>query len=354
MLNTAVNHPHKTIKVLIVDDSALIRKLLTHVLSGSPDIEVVAAAVDAYDAREKIKLYNPDVVTLDIEMPGMDGLSFLEKVMKLRPTPVVMCSTLTKKGATETLRALELGAVDFVPKPVSNVKEQLEAYADELIEKVCTASKVKFNSVTPVSRQSEVSVLSPTRKRRYNRLVAIGSSTGGTVALEEILKRLPKDSPPMVIAQHIPVGFSAAFAKRVNEYTEVHVKEAEDGDEIKPGYVYLAPGNFHLCVTNIRGKLFCRLDDGEPVLRHKPSVDVLFNSVCKYVGTEAIGIILTGMGKDGAAGIKAMHDMGMNTIAQDEKTSMVWGMPKQAIDLGGIKYVAGLNDIASLILEHAY
>ncbi len=355
MSSTARNvETEKKTRVLIIDDSALIRKLLRSIFEKSPEIEVVDTAFDAQDARQKIKRYNPDVITLDIEMPGMDGLSFLEKIMKLRPMPVVMCSTLTKRGAKETIRALEIGAVDFVPKPEVDVQNQLNAYADQLIDIVLTASKIKFKNKLLKKVVATETLPAPQRLQK-NYLVAIGSSTGGTQALEKILTELPKNSPPIVIAQHIPKGFSSAFCERVNELTQVNVKEACDGEEILRGYVYMAPGGEHMRIVNNRGRLFCEIFEEEGNLhRHKPSVDVLMASIAENVKKKAIGIMLTGMGKDGAEGMKKMYDAGLHTLAQDEKSSLVWGMPKQAIDLGGVNDVINLDDVAQAILDLAF
>lgn len=345
---------NKVVRVLVVDDTASVRKLLTNLLSESPGIEVVDSAVDAHDARQKIKHYDPDVITLDIEMPGMDGLAFLEKIMLLRPMPVVMCSTLTSKGAKATLRALELGAVDFIAKPQFDIESEVKQYAEDLIEKVRNAAQAQVQCLDPVSAAANTaSVIEVQQTLSTPRLVAIGCSTGGTVALENILTKLPKNSPPIVVAQHIPEGFSAAFAERVNAITQVEVKEAEDGDEITSGKVLIAPGGLHLKVQKQSGRLFARLDSGDKVNWHRPSVDVLFDSVIAEVGKHAVGAILTGMGKDGASGMKRMFDAGIHTIAQDEATSLVWGMPKQAVELGGVTEVAALDAIAEQLLNRA-
>lgn len=345
--------PAKVVRVLVVDDQAAIRQMLTKLLSQAPDIEVVDTATDAQDARQKIKHYDPDVVTLDIEMPGMDGLSFLEKIMRLRPMPVVMCSTLTNRGAKVTLKALELGAVDFIAKPRFDLEDEVKQYAQDIIEKVrsaATAHVQGLDSSSPVSAGPTIAIEQTVSRPR---LVAIGCSTGGTVALEKILTKLPKNSPPIVVAQHIPEGFSAAFAERVNATVEVEVKEAEDGDAILPGRVLIAPGGLHLKVRKQAGMLVAQLDSGDKVNWHRPSVDVLFDSVISEVGSHAVGVILTGMGKDGAKGMKRMSDAGIYTIAQDEASSLVWGMPKQAIDLGGVSEVISLESIAEKFLTKA-
>ena len=343
------------VSVLVVDDSPLMRHLITQMLESSPSITVIGDAEDARVARDKIKTLNPDVITLDIEMPGMDGLSFLEKLMQLRPTPVVMVSSLTTKNARHTVRALEIGAVDVVCKPNVETSTALEDYATMLAEKVVMASKVKFNQIEipKIIPADSTPVIDNEISKSTKKIIAIGSSTGGTVAVESVLVKMPSNCPPIVITQHIPPGFSKAFADRVNEISSINVREAQDGDEAKAGTALVAPGDRHLLINEKDGRYFCTLKDGEPVSRHKPSVDVLFDSVAKSSRGKALGIILTGMGSDGASGMKSMHDVGNKTLAQDEASSMVWGMPKKAIDAGGVDKVVGINDVPGEIIQYA-
>jgi two-component system chemotaxis response regulator CheB len=351
------------IRVLVVDDSALVRKLLSEMLAGDPEIEVVGTASDPYVARERIKQLNPDVITLDVEMPRMDGITFLENLMRLRPTPVVMVSSLTQRGADITLRALELGAIDFVAKPKIDVAGTLSTYADELIGKVKVAARARVNArpsapkalanIEP--RRSADAVLPPISSRNVlrttERIIAIGASTGGTEAIREVLSRLPPDAPAIVISQHIPAAFSKPFAERMNRISQMSVCEAQDGQQILPGHVYIAPGDRHLLVERDGARYRCRLSDGPHVNRHRPSVDVMFRSVAQNVGPNAIGVILTGMGEDGARGLKEMSEAGAPTVAQDESTSVVWGMPGAAVKLGAARYVWPLHRVASGVLE---
>ncbi len=338
-----------TIKVLVVDDSAMVRQLLTEILSQDPQIEVVGTAPDPYIARDKIKRLNPDVLTLDVEMPRMDGVTFLANLMRLRPMPVVMVSSLTEKGADVTLRALELGAVDFVTKPAVDVAHGLEAYAQTLIDKVKAAARVRVRAIgerPQVKRLASSGLFKSTDK-----VIAVGASTGGTEAIKDLLLALPADTPGMVITQHIPAAFSGPFARRMDGVAAMTVREAADGEQILPGHVYIAPGDRHLKVERSGARYLCRLDDGPRVNRHKPSVDVLFHSVAENVGPNALGVILTGMGDDGARGMRAMHDAGAYTIAQDEKTSVVWGMPGEAVAHGGVDEVLPLDAIPGRILQ---
>ena len=351
----------KKIRVLIVDDSALIRQLLTEILSSDPEIEVVGAAVDPYAAREKIKALNPDVLTLDVEMPKMDGITFLGNIMRLRPMPVVMISSLTEQGADVTLRALELGAVDFVAKPRLDVVEGMNEYAAEIIAKVKAAAHVPISvlergasGAEPPPKLSADAVLGKATGGHFNtthKVIAIGASTGGTEAIKEVLSVLPADAPGIVITQHIPEAFSAPFARRMNGICDMVVKEADDGEPVLPGHVYIAPGSHHLLVERSGAQYFCRLDAGPPVNRHRPSVDVLFRSVAQNVGGNAVGVILTGMGDDGALGLKEMREAGAATIAQDEKTSVVWGMPGEAVKQGGVDHVLPLDKVAGQMLN---
>jgi two-component system chemotaxis response regulator CheB len=365
----------KKIKVLIVDDSALVRRMLTEMLSSDAAIEVVGAAEDPFDAREKIKALNPDVITLDIEMPKMDGVTFLRNLMRLHPLPVVMVSSLTEKGADVTLAALELGAIDFVTKPKVNVGGSLADYKQEIIEKIKMAAKVSMSRIERNATQSTAKVVEkPVRttpatmipaklsadailsqhasgkEKSRQRIIAIGASTGGTEAIREVLTALPENMPPIVITQHIPAAFSGPFAKRMDSMSALSVHEAEEGQLILPGHVYIAPGSQHLLIESVGGKLVCRLHDGPPVNRHKPSVDVMFRSVAQVCGTNAIGVLLTGMGDDGARGLKELQDVSAKTIAQDEKTSVVWGMPGEAVKLGAADLVLPLSEVASKLL----
>ncbi|MBS0418104.1 MAG: chemotaxis response regulator protein-glutamate methylesterase [Proteobacteria bacterium] len=351
----------RRLKVLIVDDSALVRRILTELLSADPEVEVVGAASDAYMARDKIKQLNPDVITLDVEMPKMDGVTFLRNLMRLRPMPVVMVSSLTEHGAEITLDALAIGAVDYLPKPKIDLAATLGDYADELLTKIKAAAKARVRrysadapSVSSANapippRYSADAVLpkaaAPRQFRTTDRIIAIGASTGGTEAIREVLTQLPADTPGIVIAQHIPKAFSTPFAKRMNACCQMTVYEAEDGQQVLPGHVYIAPGDRHLLLVRDGARYVCKLDDGQAVNRHKPSVDVLFRSVAQQAGRNAIGVILTGMGKDGAEGLKEMRDAGSPTIAQDEATCVVWGMPREAVALGAAVQVMGLHEI---------
>jgi two-component system chemotaxis response regulator CheB len=355
----------RRIRVLIVDDSALVRSLLSDILSADPGIEVVGVAGDAHVAREKIKQLNPDVLTLDVEMPKMDGITFLKNLMRLRPMPVIMVSSLTERGADVTLDALALGAVDYLSKPKVDLAATLKDYGEELIEKIRIASQASVRALDP-RRAAMISarpahntdaVLAkappPKQLRTTDRIIAIGASTGGTEAIKEVLMRLPPDTPGVVIAQHIPKAFSGPFAKRMNDCCHVTVYEAEDGQQVLAGHAYIAPGDQHLMVVRDGTRYVCRLDDGVPVNRHKPSVDVLFRSVAQNAGRNAIGVLLTGMGKDGARGMKEMLDAGSHTIAQDEATSVVWGMPGEAVSLGAAQHVLALETVANKILSLA-
>lgn len=348
------------IRVLVVDDSALIRKLLPEILQQDPEIEVVGTANDPFIARDKIKELNPDVLTLDVEMPKMDGITFLRNMMRLRPMPVVMVSTLTEAGADVTLEALELGAVDFVAKPKVDITHSLDEYAEELISKVKTASTARVQAMSVarevIPRQSADAVLmpknAPLKFKTTDKLIAIGASTGGTEAIKEVLMRMPADAPGTVITQHIPEAFSKPFAERMNGVSAMTVCEAQDGQQILPGNVYIAPGGQHLLVERSGARFICRLNDGAPVNRHKPSVDVMFRSVAQNIGANAISVMLTGMGNDGAQGMKEMHEAGAPTIVQDEKSSVVWGMPGEAVKLGCVDTVVSLSKIPNAIMKH--
>lgn len=319
------------IGVLVIDDSALIRKVLTEILNKDPQIQVLDTAADPFIAREKIKKYNPDVLTLDVEMPKMDGITFLRNLMRLRPMPVVMVSTMTEQGAEVTLEALELGAVDYVTKPNLNVIESMDAYAAEIIEKVKIASKARVRSIEDRVKTEKVepklsadAILEKraggkSHLKTTEKIIAIGASTGGTEAIREVLEHMPASSPGIVVTQHIPAAFSKSFANRMDSVSALNVVEASDGDQIIPGHAFIAPGDKHLIVERSGARYYCRLNDGPPVNRHIPSVDVLFRSVAQNVGPNAIGVILTGMGDDGARGMLEMKEQGAPTVAQDEK-----------------------------------
>ncbi len=349
------------IKVLIIDDSALVRQVLAEILGGAPDIEVVGTAADPYIARDKIKQLRPDVLTLDVEMPRMDGLTFLENLMRLHPLPVVMVSSLTEKGAEITLQALEFGAFDFVAKPKIGVADGLESATEELLDKVRAAAgstPVARVARPPVAPKLTAEAVIPARSRprtfsTTEKIIAVGASTGGTEAIRALVERLPPDAPAVVVTQHIPPAFSAPFAARVNRASAMAVCEAADGQQIVPGHVYIAPGDRHLLVVRSGARYLCSLSDGPPVSRHKPSVDVLFRSVAQNCGPNAVGVLLTGMGADGAEGLLEMRDAGAETIAQDEASSVVWGMPGAAVKLGAAAHVAPLEQIDRLALRLA-
>jgi two-component system chemotaxis response regulator CheB len=352
----------KKIRVLIVDDSAAIRRILTKILSSDEQIEVVGAAEDPYVARDMIKTLNPDVLTLDIEMPRMSGLEFLGNLMRMHPMPVVMCSTLTQQGAGATLDALALGAVDFVAKPTVDAMNSMQDAAREIIDKVKGAARAQVRALgstarartedRPVDRQDAgVPKRNGIARSPSRMIVAIGASTGGTEAIKEVLTHLPADVPGIVIAQHVPRAFSEAFAKRMDELSELNVCEAHDGQPILSGHVYIAPGDRHLLVTRDENRFCCKLDDTPPVNRHRPSVDVLFRSVAESAGRSAVGVMLTGMGRDGAEGMKEMREAGASNIAQDENTSVVWGMPGSAWEIGAVHSLHALSHISRQIVN---
>jgi two-component system chemotaxis response regulator CheB len=353
----------KKIRVLVVDDSAVMRQLLSEILASDPGIEVVGTAPDPYIARDKIKLLDPDVLTLDVEMPRMDGLAFLRNLMRLRPMPVVMCSSLTQQGANVALDALALGAIDYVAKPAFDVVHGIKEAAQELITKVKMAAQVKVRPLVDapalnVPQRHDAGVVlpkrnAPTKFATTERIVAIGASTGGTEAIREVLSHLPPDVPGIVIAQHIPKAFSAPFAMRMNASSSLNVCEAQDGQPILAGHVYIAPGDQHLMVVRDGARYRCRLSDGDLVNRHRPSVDVLFRSVAQSAGRNSVGVLLTGMGRDGAEGMKEMREAGAATVAQDEATSVVWGMPGAAWQIGAVQSLHPLQQIAGQILNLA-
>ncbi len=362
----------KRIRVLIVDDSALMRQALTVLLQRDSQIEVVGAAADPYIARDKIKALNPDVLTLDVEMPRMDGLTFLEKLMRARPMPVVMVSSLTEAGCETTLRALELGAVDFITKPKMDLREHLDEVAQEVIAKVRAAASARVRSgqrreAGPPGAGSAGVAGAPAGGREVaprrplpsamiqttDRIIAVGASTGGTEALKDFLMMLPADAPGIVIVQHMPEKFTRSFAERCNELCTIRVKEAEDGDRVLVGHALIAPGNYHMALRRNGAQYFVHVHSGPPVNRHRPSVDVLFESVAECAGRNAVGVIMTGMGADGARGLLAMREARARTIAQDEATCVVFGMPKEAIALGAAEAVISLPRIAGTALEMA-
>jgi two-component system, chemotaxis family, protein-glutamate methylesterase/glutaminase len=338
-------------RVLIVDDSAFVRQVLTQILTSDPAIAVVGAAPDPLVARQMIKELNPDVVTLDIEMPRMDGLAFLEKIMTLRPMPVVMISSLTQKGADTALRALEMGAVDYVAKPTVGLSDGFAALKEEIVAKVKAAARAR---IRPMSSERATAVrLSP--GPRYNsseKVIAVGASTGGVEALQDFLTSLPADAPAILIAQHMPAAFTGSFAARLDQLCAVSVSQAKDGERVLPGHVYIAPGGFHLELQRSGANYVCRVTDAAPVSGHRPSVDVLFRSVASAAGANAVGIILTGMGKDGASGLLEMRRAGASTIGQDEASCVVYGMPKAAHDCGATEIELSLGKIAQHVLHH--
>lgn len=343
------------VKVLIVDDSALVRQLLTEILSKDPEIEVVGAAPDPLIARDKIKQLKPDVLTLDVEMPKMDGLQFLSNLMRLHPLPVVMVSSLTEAGAAVTLQALELGAIDFVTKPRLDVAKGLSAYGPILCEKVKMAARARIIATPPrpVERAIVPLPAGPITFRTTDKLIAIGASAGGTEALRVVLERMPADAPATVITQHIPAEFSRPFAERLNKHSAMVVMQAEEGAPILAGHAYVAPGGKHLEVVRDGARWRCRVTDTEPVNRHKPSVGVMFNSVLKAAGSNAVAALLTGMGDDGSRELLALRQAGIHTLVQDEATSVVWGMPGTAFRLGAAEEMLPLERIAARLLELA-
>jgi two-component system, chemotaxis family, protein-glutamate methylesterase/glutaminase len=340
-----------TVRVLIVDDSALVRSVLTEILSADPQISVVGSASDPLIARDKIKQLNPDVLTLDVEMPRMDGLTFLENLMRLRPMPVLMVSSLTAQGAEVTLQALELGAVDFVTKPALDVRNGLEAYADMLREKVKTVARARPRGRSEVPRAAPVASSRPRVLRTTEKIIAIGASTGGTEAIKEVLTAMPPDAPAIVITQHIPAMFSAPFAARMDRCSAMAVCEAADGQQILPGHVYIAPGSHHLLIERSGARYYCRLSDAPPENRHRPSVDTMFRSIVDHVGTNVVAALLTGMGEDGARGLLALRQLGAHTAVQDEASSVVWGMPGAAARLNAAERVLPLDQMAAQLLE---
>ena len=348
----------RKIKVLVIDDSALIRALMKEIINRENDMEYVGAAPDPLVAREMIKALNPDVLTLDVEMPRMDGLDFLERLMRLRPMPVLMVSSLTERGSDITFRALELGAVDFVSKPKMDIARGMEEYAIEITDKIRAVSQARVHK-TPVApvvlEKLSADAILPSATGRFSsteKLIVIGASTGGTEAIKEILTMLPADSPGVLVTQHMPENFTKSFADRLNRLCKISVKEAEHNERILPGYAYIAPGHSHLLLKRSGAHYIIELNQGPLVNRHRPSVDVLFRSVANIAGANALGIILTGMGKDGVQGLLEMKDVGSYTIAQDEASCVVFGMPKEAVAAGGVREVLPLKNIARRTMEY--
>jgi two-component system, chemotaxis family, protein-glutamate methylesterase/glutaminase len=337
-------------KVLIVDDSSLMRQLLTEILNSDPELEVIGTAGDPFIAREKIKALSPDVLTLDIEMPRMDGLTFLEKLMRGHPMPVVMISSLTERGAETTLRALSLGAVDYVSKPKLDVSNGTIEQTGEIIAKVKAAAKVKVRGLTTPAT-GPVELAAGCHFSATHKVVAVGSSTGGTEALKDLLSPLPADFPGLVMVQHMPEAFTRPFSERLNSLCRIRVQEAKDGDRILPGHALLAPGGHQMEVIRHGMAYAVQVYRGERVNRHLPSVDVLFSSCAKQLGKNAVGVLLTGMGADGAKGMLEMKQAHAFTIAQDEATCVVFGMPREAILLGAVDQVLPLGRIPSALVQ---
>jgi len=341
------------IKVLIVDDSALIRSVMSEIISSQPDMEVVGVAPDPLVARELIKQTNPDVLTLDVEMPKMDGLDFLEKLMRLRPMPVLMVSSLTERGSEITMRALELGAVDFVTKPKISIQSGMREYTELIADKIRAAAKARVKART-LQPARPAGALPPIRNplTSSEKLIIVGASTGGTEAIREFLMQMPSDCPGILIAQHMPEGFTTSFARRLDALCKISVREAAGEERILPGHAYIAPGHSHLMLARSGANYVTRIDQADPVNRHRPSVDVLFRSAALAAGKNAVGVILTGMGKDGAQGMLEMKNAGAYNFAQDEASCVVFGMPREAIALGAAHEVGPLNELPGKVLGH--
>ena len=342
------------IKVLIVDDSALIRSVMKEIIGSQPDMEVVGVAPDPLVARELIKQTNPDVLTLDVEMPKMDGLDFLEKLMRLRPMPVVMVSSLTERGSEITMRALELGAVDFVTKPKISIQTGMREYTELIADKIRAAAKARIRPRTVPSAERTGGALPAIRNplTSSEKLIIIGASTGGTEAIREFLMQMPSDCPGILIAQHMPEGFTSSFARRLDSLCKISVREAAGDERILPGHAYIAPGHSHLLLGRSGANYVTRIEQTEPVNRHRPSVDVLFRSAALSAGKNAVGVILTGMGKDGAAGMLEMKNAGAYNFAQDEASCVVFGMPREAIALGATHEVGPLQALPGMVLNY--
>jgi two-component system chemotaxis response regulator CheB len=341
------------IKVLIVDDSALIRSVMSEIISSQPDMEVVGVAPDPLVARELIKQTNPDVLTLDVEMPKMDGLDFLEKLMRLRPMPVLMVSSLTERGSEITMRALELGAVDFVTKPKISIQSGMREYTELIADKIRAAAKARTKPRT-LAPAKVAGALPQMRNPLLSseKLIIIGASTGGTEAIREFLMQMPSDCPGILIAQHMPEGFTTSFARRLDALCKISVREAAGDERVLPGHAYIAPGHSHLMLARSGANYVTRIDQADPVNRHRPSVDVLFRSAALAAGKNAVGVILTGMGKDGALGMLEMKNAGAYNFAQDEASCVVFGMPREAIAVGATHEVGPLNELPGKVLNY--
>jgi two-component system chemotaxis response regulator CheB len=345
---------HMKIKVLIVDDSALIRSVMSEIISSQPDMQVVGVAPDPLVARELIKQTNPDVLTLDVEMPKMDGLDFLEKLMRLRPMPVVMVSSLTERGSEITMRALELGAVDFVTKPKISIQSGMREYTELISDKIRAAAKARLKPRSLQAGAMAPGELPPIRNplTSSEKLIIIGASTGGTEAIREFLMQMPSDCPGILIAQHMPEGFTSSFARRLDSLCKISVREAAGEERVLPGHAYIAPGHSHLLLARSGANYVTRIEQSPPVNRHRPSVDVLFRSAAVAAGKNAVGVILTGMGKDGAGGMLEMKTAGAHNFAQDEASCVVFGMPREAIALGAAHEVGALNALPGMVLAY--
>ena len=347
--------------VVVVDDSALVRSILTEIINRQPDMTCIGAAADPLVAREMIRNLNPDVITLDVEMPRMDGLDFLQRLMRLRPMPVVMVSTLTERGAEVTMKALELGAVDFVSKPKIGVADGIRLLADDITDKIRIASKAHIRRApapaaapapgAPPAAPAKPVTIASIGRMSTEKIIFIGASTGGTEATKEVLMNLPADCPAVVITQHMPPGFTKSYATRLDGLCKIRVKEAQDGERILPGHGYIAPGGLHLSVERSGANYIARVQDGDPVNRHKPSVETLFLSAARVVGPNALAVMLTGMGADGAKAMKVMKDAGSYNLVQDEATCVVFGMPREAINAGAADEVLPLNKIAGRLID---
>jgi two-component system chemotaxis response regulator CheB len=347
------------IQVLIVDDSAVVRQTLSDILASDPTIKVIGTAVDPYQAVEFMRTQKPDVMILDVEMPRMDGLTFLQKIMEQHPIPVIICSSLATAGAATTLKALELGAVDVIAKPKLGTQEFLLESSITLCDAVKAAARIHPHRLTPKPERklSADAVLAKAASRpsfeTTQKIVVVGASTGGTDALVEFLTHMPMNAPGIVVVQHMPEHFTRSFAERLDSLCRISVKEAESNDVVSPGCALIAPGGFHTLVKRTGARYYVEIREGPLVSRHRPSVDVLFRSAARYVGHNAIAVIMTGMGDDGAQGMKELHDTGAHTIAQDEASCVVFGMPKEAIHLGGVDQILPLNQIASAVIKQA-
>ena len=342
----------KKIRVLIVDDSSVVRQMLTHILSGAPDIEVVGTAPDPYVARELLVQLKPDVMTLDIEMPRMDGLTFLEKVMAHMPTPTVILSSLSKRGSELALRASALGAVDVLTKPAIDLKEGLGQISAVVIHTVRAASRANLAALRTRPREAApVAKVTSALSQTTHQILAIASSTGGTEALRQLLPLMPPNIPPTVIVQHMPPVFTKTFADNLNKNCPFEVKEAEEGDRLYPGRVLIAPGGFHMVMKRSGAVYLVGLNQDPPEHNVRPAADPLFESVAKFAGSNAVGVVLTGMGKDGAKGLLSMKKAGSTNFAQDERSSVVYGMPKEAVDVGAIHHVVSLSKMAQALIH---